>query len=154
MATHKAFARSLRSHLLAMKTPTRRNFATGLPFSLYHTHGALSLLAGFSVHSIIDNGISVWAALWESILRAVPKKKTSHSKKRSRFLAGKALKDVTSLNRCSGCGNVKRAHLLCPYCVKGILQPGPPAPRWLTKRIEIRDMWRKQTEKSEAAMKT
>ncbi len=40
-------------------------------------------------------------------------------KKRSRFMAGKALKDVTNLNRCSACGNVKRAHLLCPYCVKG-----------------------------------
>jgi ribosomal protein L32 len=34
-------------------------------------------------------------------------------------MAGKALKDVTALNRCSACGHVKRAHLLCPYCVKG-----------------------------------
>ena len=59
------------------------------------------------------------AGLWESILRAVPKKKTSHSKKRSRFLAGKALKDVTALNKCSACGNIKRAHLLCPFCVEG-----------------------------------
>ena len=42
-------------------------------------------------------------------------------KKRSRFMAGKALKDVTNLNKCSACGNVKRAHLLCPYCVKGSL---------------------------------
>ncbi|KUJ12032.1 uncharacterized protein LY89DRAFT_688504 [Mollisia scopiformis] len=57
--------------------------------------------------------------LWESILKAVPKKKTSHSKKRSRMLAGKAMKDVTALNRCSACGHVKRAHVLCPYCVKG-----------------------------------
>jgi large subunit ribosomal protein L32 len=57
--------------------------------------------------------------IWESVLRAVPKKKTSYQKKRSRFMAGKGLKDVTSLNRCSACGNVKRAHLLCPYCVKG-----------------------------------
>lgn len=40
-------------------------------------------------------------------------------KKRHRFMAGKALKDVTNLNKCSACGNVKRAHLLCPYCVKG-----------------------------------
>ena len=57
--------------------------------------------------------------IWESILRAVPKKKTSHRKKRQRFMAGKALKDVESLNKCSACGNVKRAHLLCPYCVRG-----------------------------------
>ena len=55
--------------------------------------------------------------IWESVLRAVPKKKTSYRKKRQRFLAGKGLKDVTSLNKCSGCGRVKRAHLLCPYCL-------------------------------------
>ena len=36
-------------------------------------------------------------------------------------MAGKGLKDVTALNKCSACGNVKRAHLLCPYCVKGKL---------------------------------
>lgn len=60
---------------------------------------------------------SIFSELWDSILRAVPKKKTSHRKKRARFLAGKALKDVTNLNTCSACGEVKRAHLLCPYCV-------------------------------------
>ena len=59
--------------------------------------------------------------LWDSVLRAVPKKKTSYMKKRSRFLAGKGLKDVTALNRCSACGHAKRAHVLCPYCVKGEL---------------------------------
>ena len=62
---------------------------------------------------------SLLSDLWDSILRAVPKKKTSHRKKRQRFMAGKALKDVTNLNKCSACGNVKRAHLLCPYCVRG-----------------------------------
>ena len=41
-------------------------------------------------------------------------------KKRHRQYAGKALKDVTALNKCSACGNVKRAHLLCPYCVQGM----------------------------------
>ncbi|KAI5793056.1 hypothetical protein EDC01DRAFT_615785 [Geopyxis carbonaria] len=60
----------------------------------------------------------------ESILRAVPKKKQSHSRKRMRQLAGKALKDVTALNRCSACGKVKRSHLLCEHCVQ-----------------EIKDMW-------------
>ena len=58
-------------------------------------------------------------SIWEAVLRAVPKKKTSHRKKRQRFLAGKALKDVTETNRCSACGNIKRMHLLCPYCVRG-----------------------------------
>ncbi|KAG8624675.1 hypothetical protein KVT40_007742 [Elsinoe batatas] len=55
--------------------------------------------------------------IWESVLRAVPKKKTTHSKKRSRQMAGKALQDVTALNTCSGCGRAKRAHTLCVYCV-------------------------------------
>ncbi|KAJ6264303.1 hypothetical protein Dda_0448 [Drechslerella dactyloides] len=63
--------------------------------------------------------------LWESILRAVPKKKQSHSRKRMRQLAGKALQDVISLNECPGCGATKRAHHLCPTCVD-----------------EIRDMWK------------
>ena len=59
--------------------------------------------------------------IWEGILKAVPKKKTSYRKKRQRFMAGKALKDITALNKCSACGRVKRAHILCPYCVDGML---------------------------------
>jgi large subunit ribosomal protein L32 len=55
--------------------------------------------------------------IWDGLLKAVPKKKTSHRKKRQRQMAGKALKDITNLNKCSACGRVKRAHLLCPYCV-------------------------------------
>lgn len=58
--------------------------------------------------------------IWEGILKAVPKKKTSHMKKRHRQMAGKALKDVTALNKCSACGKVKQAHTLCPYCVQGM----------------------------------
>ncbi|TKX23009.1 putative ribosomal L32p protein [Elsinoe australis] len=60
-----------------------------------------------------------WALsdIWESVLRAVPKKKTTHNKKRHRQMAGKALQDVTALNSCSGCGRVKRAHTICVYCI-------------------------------------
>ncbi|PWY81772.1 WD domain protein [Aspergillus heteromorphus CBS 117.55] len=60
----------------------------------------------------------IMADLWDSVLRAVPKKKTSHMKKRHRQMAGKALKDVKSLSTCSGCGQVKRSHVLCPHCVE------------------------------------
>ncbi|KAK6339089.1 hypothetical protein TWF696_009876 [Orbilia brochopaga] len=63
--------------------------------------------------------------LWDSILKAVPKKKQSHSRKRMRQLAGKALQDIISLNECPGCGSIKRSHHLCPTCVD-----------------EIRDMWK------------
>ncbi|KAK0328311.1 hypothetical protein LTR54_001999 [Friedmanniomyces endolithicus] len=63
---------------------------------------------------------SLLGELWDGLLRAVPKKKTSHMKKRHRFMAGKGLKDVTALNKCSACGRAKRAHVLCPYCVQSI----------------------------------
>ena len=58
--------------------------------------------------------------IWEGVLKAVPKKKTSYMKKRTRFMAGKGIKDLTNLNKCSACGRVKRAHFLCPYCVDGM----------------------------------
>ncbi|KAK6509987.1 hypothetical protein TWF481_004701 [Arthrobotrys musiformis] len=60
--------------------------------------------------------------LWESILKAVPKKKQSHSRKRMRQLAGKALQDIKALNECPGCGSLKRSHHLCPTCVNEIKQ--------------------------------
>ncbi|PGH17028.1 ribosomal protein L32 [Helicocarpus griseus UAMH5409] len=60
---------------------------------------------------------AILSDLWDSVLRAVPKKKTSHMKKRHRQMAGKALKDHLDINTCSGCGKPKRAHLLCPTCV-------------------------------------
>ncbi|KAM3420845.1 hypothetical protein BST61_g4085 [Cercospora zeina] len=65
---------------------------------------------------------SLLEQIWDGILKAVPKKKTSHMKKRHRQMAGKALKDVTALNKCSACGRLKRAHVLCPYCVNSIKQ--------------------------------
>lgn len=81
--------------------------ATNTPF------GALAIpsLSLPSIPSLSD--------IWDGILNAVPKKKTSYRKKRQRFMAGKGLKDITSLNTCSGCGRVKRLHILCPYCVDG-----------------------------------
>ncbi|KAL8711623.1 MAG: hypothetical protein Q9220_004033 [cf. Caloplaca sp. 1 TL-2023] len=87
--------------------------------------------------------------LWESLLHAVPKKKTSHRKKRQRFLAGKALQDVTSLNKCSACGNVKRAHLLCPYCVEGGYKVERRTMEANDGVAEIRTVWKKQARPKE-----
>ncbi|KPM44291.1 hypothetical protein AK830_g2253 [Neonectria ditissima] len=56
--------------------------------------------------------------IWDGLLRAVPKNKVSHSKKRSRQMAGKALKDVNHLCRCPGCGEIKRTHRLCQTCLE------------------------------------
>ena len=64
--------------------------------------------------------IPIFTGLWDSILRAVPKKKTSHSKKRKRQLVGKALKDKQNLSRCESCGDWKLLHTLCSNCVRSI----------------------------------
>ncbi len=58
--------------------------------------------------------------IWEGILRAVPKNKVSHSRKRMRQLANKGLKDVNSLCQCPGCGAPKRMHRLCQNCLEGM----------------------------------
>ncbi|WEW55640.1 Ski complex subunit Rec14 [Emydomyces testavorans] len=71
-------------------------------------------------HAIIFSLPSILSELWESILRAVPKKKTPYTAKRHRQMAGKALKDVKSVTNCPGCGQPKRAHLLCPTCVSEV----------------------------------
>jgi large subunit ribosomal protein L32 len=59
--------------------------------------------------------------IWESVLRAVPKNKVSHSRKRHRQMAGKALKDQNGLCKCPGCGQPKRTHRLCQHCLEGML---------------------------------
>lgn len=63
---------------------------------------------------------ALFPGIFESILRAVPKKKQSHARRRMRQLAGKALKDVLALNKCSVCGEIKRQHVLCEHCVAAI----------------------------------
>jgi ribosomal protein L32 len=84
--------------------------------------------------------------IWESVLRAVPKNKVSHSKKRSRQLAGKALKDVNSLCRCPGCGEIKRTHRLCQTCLEGMISFSVFAREAnnavLTINTEMKRIWR------------
>ncbi|KAM5535429.1 hypothetical protein V8D89_010951 [Ganoderma adspersum] len=50
-------------------------------------------------------------------LLAVPKKKTSHSRKAMRS-ANKGLKDKQNLVHCQACGSPKLAHHLCPNCYR------------------------------------
>ncbi|KAF1810285.1 hypothetical protein P152DRAFT_373490, partial [Eremomyces bilateralis CBS 781.70] len=73
----------------------------------------------------LSGASAILREIWDSVLRAVPKKKTTHSKKRMRQLAGKALKDVKFLVKCPACGRPKKAHFLCPYCVQGKDSRGP-----------------------------
>jgi large subunit ribosomal protein L32 len=93
-----------------------------LPFLQRLAHPFRTLptpFAAFAIPSIQLPSFPSLGDIWEGILKAVPKKKTSYMKKRTRLMAGKGLKDITSLNKCSACGRVKRAHILCPYCVDG-----------------------------------
>ncbi|KAF3892527.1 Meiotic recombination protein rec14 [Trichophyton interdigitale] len=92
---------------LGIYTTTAGSSITGSLAARYHA-------SRYAVAAVLP---SLLSDIWESILRAVPKKKTSHMKKRHRQMAGKALKDNISLNTCPACGNTKRAHLLCPHCV-------------------------------------
>ena len=62
----------------------------------------------------IPSPSSLLGTLWESILRAVPKKKTSHSKKRMRA-SNKGLEDRKTVG-CPGCGRQKLPHHLCAHC--------------------------------------
>ncbi|CDR45697.1 CYFA0S19e01948g1_1 [Cyberlindnera fabianii] len=60
----------------------------------------------------IDNGL----------LKAVPKKKVSHQRKRTKQLKStlKQLPILHHLNRCPSCGHTKRANTLCMHCVSQI----------------------------------
>lgn len=58
------------------------------------------------------------AGIWDSILKAVPKKKSSYSRKRTRQLTGKALKDIERVVPCTSCGRPKRPHMICSNCLE------------------------------------
>jgi large subunit ribosomal protein L32 len=82
--------------------------------------------------------------IWDGILRAVPKKKTTYSRTRSRQLAGKALKDLHNIVKCPSCGKPKRAHFLCAYCVHGKFCFLFPGQRYLCSHILATQMYWKQ----------
>ncbi|KAH8685558.1 hypothetical protein BGZ60DRAFT_440643 [Tricladium varicosporioides] len=130
MASAHATTRSVLSSFLprlSASTASNTSRYTTL-FSRQLSHPLLPSIS-FAIPAAIHLNVpGILEGIWESVLRAVPKKKTSHMKQRHRRMAGKALKDVTSLNKCSVCGNVKRAHYLCPFCVK-----------------EVQDFWKGKT---------
>ncbi|KAJ4365000.1 hypothetical protein N0V83_008616 [Neocucurbitaria cava] len=105
----------------ALSGPVRPVVNLPLLQRLSQPFGALTTPFGaLAIPSLALPKIPSLAEIWDGILNAVPKKKTSYRKKRQRFMAGKGLKDITSLNKCSACGRVKRLHILCPYCVDAI----------------------------------
>ncbi|KAJ2000593.1 hypothetical protein GGI04_003845 [Coemansia thaxteri] len=67
----------------------------------------------------VSLGISLADIVNEFILRAVPKQRTSHSKKRMR-MAGKGLKSRHDLVPCPGCARPKLAAHICLNCYHDI----------------------------------
>jgi large subunit ribosomal protein L32 len=120
MASAQAFAAfSLISRLIprsfsSLQSPSAAPALRPLSTSLFPT-------ASISLPAISLNIPALLSDIWEGVLRAVPKKKTSHMKRRHRQLAGKALKDVKAINSCPACGEPKRVHHLCEKCVEGQL---------------------------------
>lgn len=74
--------------------------------------------------SNIPGGINViidWrTVLNPSIWLAAPKSKQSHSRRRHRQIAGKALRDKRNLNHCPVCDAIKLANSICPFCYNKI----------------------------------
>ena len=76
----------------------------------------LALLDGSSVHDTVssaDDGL----LSWNGLLWGVPKKRTSHSKKRMR-MTHKYLKPKHHYTVCPNCNNLKLLHVLCGHCLK------------------------------------
>ena len=69
-------------------------------------------LTGIKIPSILE-------IIGTSILLAVPKKKTTHSKKRMRS-SGKYLKNLQNIVKCPFCGNPTLMHHLCHNCFTGL----------------------------------
>ncbi|KAF8626551.1 hypothetical protein AX15_004853 [Amanita polypyramis BW_CC] len=67
--------------------------------------------------------------LFPPFLLAVPKKKTSHSKKAMRS-ANKGLKDKQNIVNCPSCGSPKLAHHLCSNCYTSLSRT------WKTQKRE------------------
>lgn len=110
------------STVISMLPQTLRSYAFMASCAAQSSASAWSSIvpsASITIPAITLNIPDILSDIWEGVLRAVPKKKTSHMKKRHRQLAGKALKDVRSVNSCPACGRPKKAHTLCPYCVAG-----------------------------------
>ena len=58
---------------------------------------------------------------WDGLLWAVPKKRTSYTRKRIRN-APKHLKPRSDYITCPECKNLKLLHVLCGYCLKETLR--------------------------------
>jgi ribosomal protein L32 len=144
---------------MALVSPPRLFALHKLPASLwtatlYISLPSLSILPRLSLdpsqtplpwYNPIPDAASALRGIWEGVLRAVPKQRTTHSRSRHRQMAGKALKDLINIVKCPSCGRPKKSHFLCPYCVHGV-SAWSDACLALTS-VATQQYWRKQLEK-------
>ena len=82
-------------------------------------------------------------SIWDGFLWAVPKKRTSHSKKRMR-MTHKYLKPVHHYTICPNCQNVKLLHVLCKHCLAGTLKKTAEFRRLKEQRREEKRLAKQQ----------
>lgn len=106
------------------KPPRRVTGSEMVAQAIKFQQSALSMLSARVIPKLVHSSVTLiprclGLGLWDSILRAVPKKKTTHSKTRMRS-ATKGLKDRTNINNCSACGQPKLSHYVCGNCFREI----------------------------------
>ncbi|KAJ1819147.1 hypothetical protein GGH91_005486 [Coemansia sp. RSA 2671] len=93
---------------------------TAFPRISYTIGAAMGMAARSPLGASLGAGLGLLGdMLSEMILRAVPKQRTSHSKKRKR-MATKGLKNRHDLVPCSGCGRPKLTAHICLNCYHDI----------------------------------
>ena len=104
--------------------------------------------ANISTNSVLSNTLSCTLegdglkTIWDSILLwAVPKKRTSHSKKRMR-MTHKYLKPKNNYKTCPQCGNLKLPHMLCGHCFRETMKQ---TAEFRTQRLEEKALGKLET---------
>ncbi|KAF9927732.1 hypothetical protein FBU30_002935 [Linnemannia zychae] len=115
-ARNLTIARAFNSYSLTFTTPSSTSDSTAV--------AASPAAEGISTSILGRVGPYISELLPSIVWAAVPKSKTSHSKKRMRQ-ATKGLKLQRNIVECPGCGQPKLMHHLCTHCYRDMKGRGP-----------------------------
>ena len=108
-----------------VSTPMINDSTPSVPFMYQHVYYPLALESCClnAPSSLMDETAERGSDIlgWDGVLWAVPKKRTSHSKKRMR-MTHKYLKPKHHYTVCPNCNNLKLLHVLCGHCLKETLR--------------------------------
>ncbi|KAJ2662688.1 hypothetical protein IWW48_001746 [Coemansia sp. RSA 1200] len=115
LALRSAGALVQRTGVAGLLVPRQPYAATagGWIGSIFQNPTRIAGAIGFGLLGLLND------LLEQAILRAVPKQRTSHSKKRMR-MANKGLKNRKDIVPCPGCGRPKLISQICKNCYKNI----------------------------------